>query len=410
MRSERVGFDNGRGDRLAARIDRPLRDAPRGYVMFAHCFTCSKNLGAVVQLSRALVARGWAVLRFDFTGLGDSEGEFSDTHFSSNVADLVVAARWLEANYAGARVLIGHSLGGAAVLRAAEHLDSVVAVATVGAPCDPEHVSKLLAPKREEIEREGEAEVVLGGRTFRIKQAFLDDIQGQPMREAIGRLGRALLVLHAPRDEVVGIDNASRIFTAAKHPKSFVSLDDADHLLSHKADAHFAGSIIASWAERYLPESDAAELAEEAIVWGPEKGFRTEVTVGEHVLVADEPKSFGGTDEGPSPYGLLQAALGACTVMTLRMYADRKKWPLRQAVTKLSHTKVHAKDCEGCGDIAADDAKGPKLDRIERVIELRGEALTDEQRERLLQIADKCPVHKTLAHGTVAIVTKAGPV
>ncbi len=404
MRTDRLTFDNGRGHMLSARLDRPLRDTPVGYVIFAHCFTCSKNLGSVVALSRAMVQRGWAVFRFDFTGLGDSEGDFADTHFSSNVEDLVAAGRWLEEHHRGARVMVGHSLGGAAVLRAAAELDSVVAVATVGAPSHPEHVARMLTCDRETIEREGQAEVELAGRRFTIKKEFLEDIEEQPMRAAIRGLKRALLVMHAPRDAVVGIDNASAIFTAARHPKSFVSLDSADHLLSDPNDARFAASIIASWAERYIPEADAAVPDEERVVaWGPSRGFRTEMAAGDHLMVADEPRSFGGTDTGPSPYGFLQAALAACTVMTLRMYADRKKWPLEQAVAKLSHGKVHAKDCELCED----DAKG-MVDHIERTIELRGDALTDEQRERLLEIADKCPVHKTLTHGAVAVVTKPG--
>ncbi|MEM6990832.1 MAG: bifunctional alpha/beta hydrolase/OsmC family protein [Myxococcota bacterium] len=404
MQTERIKFDNGRGHALAARLDRPLRDIPRGYAIFAHCFTCSKNLGAVVALSRALVDRGWAVLRFDFTGLGDSEGDFSDTHFSSNVDDLVAAGKWLAEHRTAARVLIGHSLGGAAVLRAAAELDSVVAVATVGAPSHPEHVAKMLTCEREQIERDGEAEVELAGRRFKIRKEFLEDIEEQPMRAAIRGLKRALLVMHAPRDEVVGIENASGIFEAARHPKSFVSLDDADHLLTRPSDAHFAASIIASWAERYLPEADhVAGDPERVVAWGPSRGFRTELAVGDHVLVGDEPVDFGGTDKGPSPYGFLQAALGACTVMTLRMYADRKKWPLTQAVARLSHGKIHAKDCEDCED----GTKG-RVDRIDRIIELRGDDLTDEQRARLLEIADKCPVHKTLTHGTVSIVTKPG--
>lgn len=404
MRTERVTFDNGRGDALSARLDRPLRDNPRGYAIFAHCFTCSKNLGAVVAFSRAMVERGWAVLRFDFTGLGDSEGEFADTHFSSNVEDLVAAAGWLEEHHRGARVLIGHSLGGAAVLRAAEHLDSVVAVATVGAPCHPDHVTRMLTGSREEIEREGKAEVKLAGRCFTIKRAFLEDIEEQPMREAIRGLKRALLVLHSPTDEIVGVDNASGIFTAARHPKSFVSLDGADHLLTRSADARFAASMIASWAERYLPELDAVvNDNEEVVAWGPSRGFRTELSAGEHVLVADEPKSVGGSDTGLTPYGLLQAALGACTVITLRMYADRKGWPLQQAVARLSHAKIHAKDCEEC-----DVGTSGRVDRIQRVIELRGDALTEEQRVRLMEIADKCPVHKTLVHGTVVVATEPG--
>jgi len=399
VRTDRLTFDNDRGESLAARLDRPLRDTPLGYALFAHCFTCSKNIGAAVQMSRALVAQGWAVLRFDFTGLGDSEGDFGDTHFSSNVSDLVSAARWLEQHHAAPRLLVGHSLGGAAVLCAASQLESVVAVATVGAPGHPEHVLNMMTTQIEAIERDGTAEVVLGGRRFQIKQEFVRDIQEQPMQRTVASLRRALLVMHAPKDEVVGIDNASQIFGAAKHPKSFVSLDDADHLLSRSQDAQYVASVIVAWAQRYLPEPalDSPD-GESVTAWGPVRGFRTELQVGPHHTVADEPKEVGGTEAGPSPYGHLLSALGACTAMTLRMYADRKRWPLEQAVVKLHHAKVHARDCEECDRSAAG-----KIDRIERTVELVGEALTTEQRERLHEIADKCPVHRTLTSGAVVV-------
>lgn len=399
MKTDRITFENESGHTLSARLDAPLRDHPRGYVLFAHCFTCSKNLNAVVELSRALVERGWAVLRFDFTGLGDSGGDFTDTDFSSNVADLTFAARWLAEHREAPRMLIGHSLGGAAVLRAAGELDSVDAVVTIGAPCHPEHVSHLLTSAREEIERDGRAKVELGGRCFTIKKEFIDDIREQPMRSAIRELRRALLVLHAPTDATVGIENASNIFGHARHPKSFVALDGADHLLTRREDARFAASIIATWADRHVHKQPTASDEESVTAWGPRRGFRTELSIGEHDLVADEPASVGGTEQGPTPYGFLLSGLGACTVMTLRMYADRKKWPLQQAVCHLRHEKIHAEDCTGC------DAKpGSKVDRIERVLELRGD-LDAGQRARLLEIADKCPVHRTLADGPVVVAT-----
>lgn len=385
---------------MAARLDLPLRGHPRGYALFAHCFTCSKNLRAVVQISQRLVHAGWAVLRFDFTGLGDSDGDFADTHFSSNVEDLVAAARWLEEHHRAPRLLIGHSLGGAAVLCAAAELDSVTAIATLGAPAHPEHIKRMLVCDEETIEREGKAEVKLAGRSFTIKREFLRDIEEQPMRHRIARLRRALLVMHAPRDETVGVENAAIIFDAARHPKSFVSLDDADHLLSREEDAGFAASVIAAWAERYLPAADAVPEHEDVVAWGPERGFRTELTVGPHAMVADEPATLGGSELGPTPYGYLLAGLGACTVMTLRMYADRKKWPLDQAVAQLSHEKVHARDVPGL------DGHSGQIDRIERTVHLHG-PLSDEQRARLLEIADKCPVHRTL-HDPVVVVTNEG--
>lgn len=395
MDSEALSFDNDQGHALAARLDRPA-GVPTGYALFAHCFTCSKNLNATVQISRALVRAGFAVLRFDFTGLGSSEGRFEDSTFSGNVEDLVAAARFLAAEHRAPQLLVGHSLGGAAVLRAAAALPSVQAVATVGAPAHPEHVTRMLTSARPQIEATGRAEVDLAGRRFTITREFLDDLHEQPMREAIAGLGRPLLVLHAPRDQTVGIDNASRIFAAARHPKSFVSLDDADHLLTRASDAAFVGSVIATWAARYLdaPPTEAATppsaAADEVVVQGPSAGFVTRIDAGGHALVADEPRDVGGSDTGPGPYGLLLSGLGACTAMTLRMYADRKGWPLQRADVRLRHDKIYVRDCE---DTAGGQAR--KLDRIERHLRLHG-PLDDAQRQRLVEIADKCPVHRTL--------------
>lgn len=403
MKTRRVTFDNGRGDQLAARLDLPLRDEPLAYAVFAHCFTCSKNLTAAVHVSRTLVEHGWAVLRFDFTGLGDSEGEFADTHFSSNVEDLIGACQWLGEHHAPPQLLVGHSLGGAAVLRAAASVDSVTAVATLGAPARPDHILALLEDHIDTVQRDGEATVNLAGRRFTIKRSFLEDVRAHEMQAAIAKLHRALLVLHAPTDSVVGVENASEIFGAAKHPKSFVALDGADHLLSRPTDARFAANVIAAWAQRFLPTpDDSTSVSDDVSAWGPLRGFTTELTVGEHSVLADEPREMGGEDRGPSPYGLLLGSLGACTVMTLRMYADRKGWPLDQAICHLRHAKVHAADCEACGD--HDDPKA-KVDRIDRRIELRGE-LDATQRERLMEIADRCPVHRSLSAGNIAIVTE----
>lgn len=404
MKTRRVTFDNGRGEQLAARLDLPLRDRPRAYAVFAHCFTCSKNLTAAVHVSRTLVEHGWGVLRFDFTGLGDSEGDFADTHFSSNVEDLIGACQWLSAHHGPPALLVGHSLGGAAILRAASSIDSVKALATLGAPARPDHVLALLEDHIETVERDGEAAVNLAGRRFTIKRSFLEDLRAHEMQTAIGALRRALLVLHAPGDTVVGVDNAGEIFTAAKHPKSFVSLDNADHLLTRPADARFAANVIAAWAERFLPTADdSTSVSDDVTAWGPQRAFTTELTVGEHSVIADEPREMGGEDRGPSPYGLLLGSLGACTVMTLRMYADRKGWPLDQAICHLRHAKVHAADCEACGE--HEDPKA-RVDRIDRRIELRGE-LDATQRARLLEIADRCPVHRTLSEGNIAIITEA---
>ena len=390
MASKRVTFTNAEDISLAARLDLPTRNRPDAFALFAHCFTCSKDLRAVGAISRALNQQNIGVLRFDFAGLGESEGDFSQTNFSSNVGDLEAAAEFLEAEYQAPRLLIGHSLGGAAVLQAAERVPSAEAVSTIAAPYDPEHVTRHLDDALEEIHSSGEAQVTLAGRSFTIRKQFLDDLAATRMEETIRTLERALLVFHSPVDRTVGVDNAARIFEAAKHPKSFVSLDDADHLLTDVDDAEYVGTVLGAWARKYVDFSpDEQPPAEGDVVTRTEDAYRTEVTAGHHALVADEPESVGGTDAGPTPYDFLLTALGSCTGMTLRMYADRKDWPLEEARVHLSHEKVHATDCDHC------DVEDGKIDRIQRQIELTGD-LTPEQRERLLEIANKCPVHRTL--------------
>lgn len=393
MGSERIRFENRRGQTLAALLDRP-QGPVRAHVLFAHCFTCSKDLLAARAVAGALVDAGYAVLRFDFTGLGQSQGDFKDTSFSTNVDDLIDAAEFLEARGGAPRLLVGHSLGGAAVLRAAPKIPSVRAVATIAAPSDPAHVSHLFGEVTEALAERGEVEVKLAGRPFTIRQDFLDDLRAHPMPEVIGQLGRALLVMHAPRDQTVGIEHASTIFTAAKHPKSFVSLDGADHLLTNPEDARFAGSMIAGWAGRYVGEADPLLTSQPAegrvVAYGPgPKTFETRIEAGHHRLIGDEPVEVGGSDRGPSPYDYLLTALGTCTVMTLRMYAGRKGWPLEQAIAELEHEKVHAKDCE--------DYDGNKsfVALIRRRLTLVGD-LDPEQRARLLEMAGRCPVHRTL--------------
>jgi len=393
MASERFDFPNAQGERLAALLDRPDGE-PRAYALFAHCFTCGKDVHAAKRMAERLMASGIAVLRFDFTGLGASEGEFANTTFSSNVADLVAAADHLRRAHRAPAILIGHSLGGAAVLAAAADIPEARAVVTIAAPADPHHVTGLFQEQVEEIRREGEVTVTLAGRPFRVRREFLDDIAEQRLVDRVAHLRKALLVFHAPADPIVGIDNATRIFTAAKHPKSFVSLADADHLLSRASDAVYAASVIAAWAERYL---DAAPQ-EKADVAGPRtvtvaetrrSRLQQAVTIGPHHLLADEPKSVGGDDTGPSPYDYLLAALGACTAMTVRLYAERKAWPLERVSVALRHAKIHAKDCAEC------ETREGMLDRIDRTITFAGD-LDAEQRKRLLEIADKCPVHRTL--------------
>jgi uncharacterized OsmC-like protein/alpha/beta superfamily hydrolase len=400
-RNEQVQFPGANGQQLSARLERPT-SAPRAYALFAHCFTCSKDSLAAAHISRSLAAQGIAALRFDFTGLGSSTGDFANTNFSSNIADLLAAVDYLREHYAAPKILIGHSLGGTAVLAAAAAVPESVVVATIGAPYQPDHVRRLLAPITAEIEARGEADVVLGGRTFRIKRQFLDDLANHRIRDAISNLRKALLVFHSPLDTTVDIDNATQIFLAAKHPKSFVSLDNADHLLTRKADSVYVAAVLAAWASRYLgdaaPAGDNEREPGTVIVQEAGEGkFAQNIRVGRHTLRSDEPEAFGGNNSGPSPYELLLAGLGACTSMTIRSYADRKNMPLEGVTVRLQHEKIHAQDCAEC------ETKEGKIDKIEREIELAG-ALDDAQRVKLLEIANKCPVHRTL-HSEILIPT-----
>ena len=401
-RTERIEFDGAHGDRLAARLEHPVGPL-RAVALFAHCFTCSKDLKAVVRISRRLAENGFAVLRFDFTGLGESAGDFAETNFSSNLDDLEAAAHYLEENHRPPGLLIGHSLGGAAVLAVAERLDSVSAVATIAAPSDPAHL--LDGPLADlELDEDDTAEIEIAGRPFRVKGQLLRDLSEQRLEERIAALDRSLLLFHSPVDEVVGIDHARRIYEAAKHPKSFVSLDRADHLLlDDPRDGAYLAEVLAAWASRYVEVEEAEERTEKAEeeadadgavrVEGGAEGYRAEVTAGSHRWVADEPESVGGGDQGPNPYELLLAGLGACKVMTMRMYADRKEWPLEGSSVTLSHGRIHAEDCEDC-----ETAEG-KIDEIRVEIEVDGD-LDDEQRHRLVEIAERCPVHRTLTSET----------
>ena len=393
MRTERFEFPNAQGDKLAATLDLPLGE-PLAFALFAHCFTCGKDILAAKRIAERLAAHGIATLRFDFTGLGGSEGEFANTHFSSNVDDLMAAADHLRKAHRAPAILIGHSLGGAAVLAAAHSIAEARCVVTIAAPCDPAHVTGLFKEQVEDIRKQGEVQVALAGRPFTIKRAFLDDVAEQRIKDCLGTLRKALLIFHSPTDDLVGIDNASRIFTAAKHPKSFVSLAGADHLLSKKSDAVYVANVIAAWAERYLDQP--AGMTEEEVELGTVLvrethggKYQQEILTGPHRLIADEPVKLGGLDSGPGPYDFLLAGLGACTSMTIRLYAEFKKIPLTNVSVRLQHGKIHAKDCETC------ETKVAMVDRIDRAITLEG-PLDAEQRQRLMEIADKCPVHKTL--------------
>ena len=393
MGPERFDFPNAAGELLAARLERPSQP-PIAYALFAHCFTCGKDSLAAKRISEALTARGIAVLRFDFTGLGSSEGDFANTHFSSNVADVVAAADHLRKTRRAPALLIGHSLGGAAALAAAAAVPETRAVVTIAAPSDPGHVTGLFRDRIEAIRERGHGAVEIGGRGFRIRREFLDDVAEQRLLERVKDLRKALLVFHSPVDATVGIDNASKIFAAAKHPKSFVSLADADHLLSRRGDAVYVANVLAAWAERYLDATPAAagagaEPRAVQVTETREGKFQQAIAIGPHRMIADEPLAVGGLDSGPNPYDLLLAGLGACTAMTLRLYADRKNLPLERVSVCLQHGKVHAVDCANC------ETKEGMIDRIDRAITLEG-PLDEEQRAKLGEMADKCPVHRTL--------------
>ena len=404
MPTERITFEGHSGHPLAARLDMPQGDH-LATALFAHCFTCSKDIPAARRIAGRLAAMGIAVLRFDFTGLGHSGGEFENTSFSSNVDDLVKAADYLAARGMAPELIIGHSLGGAAVLKAAGQIDSIKAVVTIGAPFDPEHVTHNFKSAISEICTEGMADVCLGGRPFKIAREFIEDISKAELKPAIANLKRALLVLHAPLDTVVSIDNAAEIFQAAKHPKSFVTLDEADHLISKASDAEYAAGVIAAWVTRYLdltppaPPIGAPE-GEVRVREADPDGYLQDITSGPlHHALADEPLAYGGTNRGMSPYGFVSSGLGACTSMTIRMCARRKKWPLEYVWVDVTHDKVHAQDAEAGKAVQ-------KIDSFRREIHLGGD-LDDDQRKRLLEIADKCPVHKTLEHSSQILTVLA---
>ena len=405
MPTERFQFTGEGGHMLAAALELPDGE-PSAYALFAHCFTCGKDVLAAKRIAVALAAKRIAVLRFDFTGLGSSEGDFANSTFSSNVADLVRAADHLREIRRAPALLIGHSLGGAAILAAAAKIPEAKAVTTIAAPSDPAHVTGLFSEHLDNIRAQGEVEVSLAGRPFRIKREFLDDIVEHELMKDVTTLHKALLVMHSPVDDTVGIENATKLFVSAKHPKSFVSLDHADHLLSKPADSIYAADVIAAWASRYVEAAKPARVMDlpdaprQVVVQETrDSKFQQTVTVGPHRLLADEPKAAGGEDSGPAPYDYLIAGLGACTSMTLRLYADRKSLPLDRVTVTLKHSKIHAKDCEEC------ETREGMLDQIDRVIAIDG-ALDAEQRKKLMEIADKCPVHRTLT-SEIRIVTTA---
>lgn len=392
MRSSiQIEFSNQRNEKLHGQLDFPIGNKPDAYALFAHCFTCGKNLLSSKIVARALNAQNIAVLRFDFTGLGKSEGDFADTGFSSNIDDLVAAANFLEEQFEAPSLLIGHSLGGAAVLYAGKAISSVKAIATVGAPSDPVHVTHLLGSESETLLEKGEATVNIGGRPFKMRKSFLDDIKRYDLPTYLKDLKKPLLILHSPQDAIVNISNAAELYSSAFHPKSFISLDGADHLLSSRKDADYVGCTIAAWAKRYLPEPKIehaldTDLQAAARV-GNDEGFLTEIKAGTHALIADEPASVGGSDFGPSPYEFLSASLASCTAMTMKMYAARKKWPLDNVEVHVAHGRRHHED--------SNSGEEKRIDVFSKKIQIEGD-LSEEQIKRLQHIAGRCPVHLTL--------------
>lgn len=398
MKSETLEIQ-GSQNKLYAKLEIPADGVVRHYAIFAHCFTCSSSLGVVRHISRTLTLQGIAVLRFDFTGLGRSKGEFSDSNFSGNVADLIAVSEHLKEHYAAPEILIGHSLGGAAVLMAASMLDNINAVVTIGAPSEPGHVQHLFKGELHEIKEQGEAEVNIGGRPFKIKKQFIEDLEQNSLKNIVKNLRKPFLIMHSPQDNIVEIKNAAELYTSAFHPKSFISLDGADHLLTKKSDAVYAANMIATWMTKYFPEPEEEKPlstnGEQVVAHLDLKNnFTTEVFTPTHHLVADEPASVGGDNLGPSPYELLNSALGACTVMTIKLYAERKNWDLKEVFVYLTYQKKHSDELNVDTDLIGN------IDHISKKIIFIGN-LDEKQRKRLLQIASKCPVHRTLQNEVV---------
>lgn len=382
-------FQNRKGLTLSGTLHTPDSAEVIAYALFAHCFTCTKSINAAVTISNTLAQQGIATLRFDFTGLGGSKGSFKDSNFSTNINDLVDAAEFLKNEYQAPQLLVGHSLGGTAILAAAKHIESAKAVVSIGSPSNPEHILHLLEDHLNELEQEGSADVKLAGRPFTFKQDFVENVRGHDIDYR--RLRKALMIMHSPTDDTVSIDEAGKIFSNALHPKSFVTLDKVDHLLSSKGDSQYAAQVLASWAMRYIEPMKFERTIEHGVQLSAQtkQGFLCKVCASGHQLIADEPISMGGTNLGPTPYDYLGIALGSCTAMTLNMYARHKKIALDNVSVGIEHSRIHADDCVDC------EKQSGQVDVLRRVITLEGE-LTPEQEKRMLQIADRCPVHKTL--------------
>lgn len=403
MQKEKISFQNKVGQNLQAILYTPSTQVVHSYAVFAHCFTCNKNYKSIKYISQSLTDKGFGVFSFDFTGLGESEGEFSETDFSHNIQDLLEAIDFLKENYQSPKLLVGHSLGGTACLYASLKTESCKAVVSIGSPFEPEHVKNLLKESIDEIHKNGEASVNIGGRNFKIKKSFLDDIKQQSEKNALDELTAALLILHSPQDKIVNISNAEKLYKAAKHPKSFISLEGANHLLTNEEDAKYVGDVIASWSSRYIAfteEKETPDTQHQVVAYlAKNDDFTTEMKAGKHVFIADEPKDFGGQDLGPAPYELVSSGLAACTAMTIQMYAKRKNWDVQHVEVHINHEKKHAIDAEN-----SLEKSSVKLDHFTREVVLKGN-LDETQQQKLLEIANKCPVHKTL-NSEIKIETK----
>ncbi|GHC51419.1 bifunctional alpha/beta hydrolase/OsmC family protein [Ulvibacter litoralis] len=394
MKSTKLEIENSKGHKLQAYLELPANEKPNNYAIFAHCFSCSSTLNAVKNITRALTKHGFGVVRFDFTGLGKSEGEFAESYFSANVDDIIAVNDYIEEHYQAPKLLVGHSLGGAAVIVAASKLETIKAVATIGAPASVSHVTKHFSHQVEAIEAEGDIEVNIGGRPFKINKEFIEDFSKTDLLEVTKNLRKPLLILHAPLDEIVSVDNAQQLYISAMHPKSFISLDNANHLLTEKEDSLYAGNMIGSWVQRYIDTKDNTMFATEgeqlvAHLNLKEDNFTTSIQTAKHFLIADEPESVGGNDFGPSPYDFLSAGLAACTVMTLKLYAERKKWDLQEVFAYITYSKKHSDDLE------IDVEKPTRFDHLSKRLKFVGD-LDDAQKQKLKEIASKCPVHRTL--------------
>lgn len=393
MQSTKLYIQNAKGFQLQAYLELPANQQPSNYVIFAHCFTCSSSLKPVKNISRVLAAHGFGVVRFDFTGLGKSEGEFADSYFSANVDDLLAVNDYMKTHYQAPTLLVGHSLGGAAVIVAASQLDTVKAVATIGAPATIAHVKKHFSHHVQEIAEKGAVEVNIGGIPFKINQEFVDDFDKTDLPEITKHLRKPILIMHAPFDKIVGIDNAHQLYKNAHHPKSFISLNDADHLLLNEKDSRYVGNMIGTWVEAYFDTRNHAVLDTEGeqLVGHLnllEDNFTTTIQTQKHSFTADEPKSVGGDDFGPSPYDFLGAALASCTAMTLKLYAELKKWDLQEVFVYITYSKKHSVDLQ-------DLDKTARFNHLLKKLKFIGD-LNDSQKRRLKEIASKCPVHKTL--------------